>query len=373
MLYKRSFGLDLMRVIACLMVIEIHGRQINSGSYKGLGYETDPLNIFFILSGFLIGIILIRDFVKVRFTIFRLMNFWLRRIFKILPLYFIYLFIQILFMKFRHQEIQDLREYIFLVQNLTTPLPSVDFFPESWSLTIEFWFYLCSPLLIGAVQLFPRHLKKIGYVVLFISIITLSVYLRYHSFSENFIFSSEEWKEHIRTPFICRLDAMLFGILASVIYTYKNQIWRNKKFFMSIGFFGIALSIIFDQSFILKGFYGFGSFSCIWYFVVVGLSYSMVLPFLDSFRPPSLFCYKVMSYLSKSTYCIYLAHSLMRLQIIPALQSFLNLSGIESLLIYWIGSIILGIFSYEKIEKKVMDIRNNLLPQGSINFRQVNI
>ena len=76
---NRIFGLDIMRTFAILAVMFGHSIFFLPTSIKDQfhAFVIDGVNIFFVLSGFLIGGILIRDFEKKK-TIKVLFNFWIR-------------------------------------------------------------------------------------------------------------------------------------------------------------------------------------------------------------------------------------------------------------------------------------------------------
>ena len=91
---NRIFGLDIMRTFAILAVMFGHSIFFLPTSIKDQlhAFVIDGVNIFFVLSGFLIGGILIRDFEKKK-TIKVLFNFWIRRWFRTLPNYFLILIV----------------------------------------------------------------------------------------------------------------------------------------------------------------------------------------------------------------------------------------------------------------------------------------
>src|SRR5258708_1726234 len=89
--HKRIYGLDILRAIAILLVLYSHSIPFLSGifSSKLLSLPIiDGVSIFFVLSGFLIGGILIKIIEKEGVSKVGLLNFWIRRWMRTLPLYY---------------------------------------------------------------------------------------------------------------------------------------------------------------------------------------------------------------------------------------------------------------------------------------------
>ena len=143
---NRIFGLDLLRAIAILLVLFVHSKHFlpkNIAHFLNKYILIDGVGLFFVLSGFLIGGIFIKDFEK-DISFKSLLNFWKRRWYRTLPNYFLILS-SLLLLSIPEIDFANFKYFIFL-QNLYSPISP--FFTESWSLSIEEWFYLTAPLLI---------------------------------------------------------------------------------------------------------------------------------------------------------------------------------------------------------------------------------
>src|SRR5919108_5666871 len=103
---KRIVGLDIVRALAILMVLFYHSREMLAGliSIPFIGYLTGKIiaitvpfghlgvEMFFVLSGYLIGGILIKEFNKNDNLNFNnITSFWKRRWLRTLPNYFLIL------------------------------------------------------------------------------------------------------------------------------------------------------------------------------------------------------------------------------------------------------------------------------------------
>ncbi len=94
---KRVFGLDLMRAFAIIFVVMGHGSWMLDKAdtdFPWIGF-IDGVELFFVLSGFLIGGILIKLFQNTKsLGVKTLWNFWIRRWFRTLPNYYLILLIK---------------------------------------------------------------------------------------------------------------------------------------------------------------------------------------------------------------------------------------------------------------------------------------
>jgi len=156
---KRVFGLDVMRAIAILIVVDSHATMALGNYYNSPFWHfllPDGVELFFVLSGFLIGGILIRSYEKnAGFNRRLLLNFWTRRWFRTLPAYYLVLsglIVMALLRAWRsglHHALppkQTLLAYFFFGQNFNKEMGG--FFAETWSLAIEEWSYITLPLVL---------------------------------------------------------------------------------------------------------------------------------------------------------------------------------------------------------------------------------
>lgn len=138
-----NFGLDLVRAAAILAVLFSHTTEW----FMGPGRATDiraayvggtGVEVFFSLSGFLIGAILLRMLDRGP-TAGRVWGFWSRRWMRTLPAYWVT--IGALSWWFGAS---DWRSFVFL-QNFVPKTAWVPLTPHTWSLVLEEWFYLFVP------------------------------------------------------------------------------------------------------------------------------------------------------------------------------------------------------------------------------------
>lgn len=96
---SRVFGLDVLRAFAILCVVYGHGYAVTDQSIPHDIYHIpvfDGVAIFFVLSGFLIGRILLRTITHNNFDRKMLTEFWIRRWFRTVPNYMLVLSLLVL-------------------------------------------------------------------------------------------------------------------------------------------------------------------------------------------------------------------------------------------------------------------------------------
>ena len=118
---ERNFGLDLLRFYAIFSVVYAHGswlfKEIPILEYSDRVFFIDGVELFFVLSGFLIGGILLRNFSKIEVK--KILLFYKDRWFRTLPNYYLFLVINIFLSIFLFQEFNiDFSKY-FIFYNIS--------------------------------------------------------------------------------------------------------------------------------------------------------------------------------------------------------------------------------------------------------------
>jgi peptidoglycan/LPS O-acetylase OafA/YrhL len=146
---NRIFGLDVLRFLAIFMVLLGHSLAFVPEPIKKSVHPVmlDGVAIFFVLSGFLIGGILIRILNKENAITFpNLVDFWKIRWMRTRPAYLVVLIFLLCYTAIVYPDKIPPQwfKFFFFAQNLFVQRPG--FFAEAWSLSIEEWFYLSVPL-----------------------------------------------------------------------------------------------------------------------------------------------------------------------------------------------------------------------------------
>lgn len=303
---KRGFGLDVMRAAAILIVVDAHATIALKDYYDGAFWHfllPDGVELFFVLSGFLIGGILIRTYEKNgRFDRGLLLNFWTRRWFRTLPAYYLVLGGLVMLALLRawrsglHHALPPaptLVSYALFLQNFATSIP--DFFPETWSLAIEEWSYITLPLvlLILHVTLKNRWSHRRIVLATILTIVLGTNLLRILISLQTSISAGELG---FRGIVLARLDAISYGVLAAYIKQYLPGFWTNARLNRQLLTTGLVLTglVAFTSSIYVLGYYyewglqpAYVLYKRTLYFPAIGLSMALLMPYMDNWRLPT--------------------------------------------------------------------------------------
>ena len=241
-LKERIFGLDALRATAILMVVSSHVLWIypKSSAFIPTLFELFGfwgVELFFVLSGFLICYFLYQSYISDSFTIHYIFRFLKRRWFRTLPNYYLVLIVNIIIAFSIGYQIENIDLYFVFLQNFANKAPA--FFPESWSLSVEEYAYLLLPcaLLIGTFGLVKNKSKRF-LIIVFSSFIIL-VFAKVVFNATQTISNLTDWNSNLKSVVIYRIDAVLVGVLAAWIRFNFEVFW--KKYKMLFAFLGIGI------------------------------------------------------------------------------------------------------------------------------------
>ena len=362
---QRVFGLDLMRTIAILMVLFGHCLWIFPESKRFL-YQLFVLfgffgvEIFFVLSGFLIGKILYQLYLKNDFSITTVFYFLKRRWFRTLPNYFLVLIVNIGIAFLIGYSTPSLWRYFFFLQNFKITMLS--FFPESWSLSVEEFAYIVLPffLLFLATLYKPKNKSRFFLVtVLLLILIFFCNKIYYQNTTANT--TIDQWNISLKSVVLYRLDSIFIGVFCSWIYFNCNSFWQKSK---SILF--VLGTLFFAFLFVGIGHFGLliETHATLWnvfYLPFVSIAVACFLPFLSEWKEEKSVLKKPITFISIISYSIYLLHYSIVLQL---MKNFIPLNSQNQILlyafalVYIIITFILSYLLYRFYEKPMMDLRD---------------
>ena len=382
---KRVFGLDVMRAIAILVVVDAHANVALKEYYTGSFLHQllpDGVELFFVLSGFLIGGILIRSYEKNgRFDGSLLLNFWTRRWFRTLPNYYLVLLVLIGMALVRawrsglHHALPAkgvLVKYFFFLQNFATFVP--DFFPETWSLAIEEWSYITLPLVLWLMHsLFAGRWPRQRVVLVTILFVIIGTNLYRLSTALQLPISVGE--SNFRGIVVMRLDAISYGVLAAYFRQYFPTQWVSRSLRRRLLGIGLILTVLaaLSASIYLLGFYNqaglypaYVFYKRTVYFPFIGLSMALLMPYMDGWQTATgiwnrFGIARAITHISLISYSMYL------LNLTPIMLTFIDRIPTTSLTVGWLKVglfwgvvLVLSTLLFKYFEKPVTELRERL-------------
>ena len=363
-LENRYPGLDLARSIAISLVVFSHSLWISNYYPSIISWlmrlsGTIGVEIFFVISGFLIGKIVLKLIQKDDFSLQDVFVFLKRRWFRTLPNYYLALLINLILWVAIYKEIPEkLFLYFFYLQNITTTSPA--FFRIAWSLAVEQFCYIVGPFsLFFLIKCFPKQDKGKLFVIMSLLVIVLLGFVRYYFNQTNVIHNLSDWNEKLRKVTIYRLDAIYYGFVAFYMlhkYTISDVL---KSLFFNIGLvillmlhiFIFALGINVEE---------FPFFFNVLFLPLNSIAICLLLPFLTTISFQSLLFTKWITLISVISYSIYLLHYTIILHLFKEFFPSDALTGLSLGLytgIYWIVTFVFSYLLYKYFESPMTRLR----------------
>ncbi len=297
------YALDGVRAVACLCVISFHLNLFSLLAHLWLPILNDVgatfissialagemgIMLFFILSGFLLFLPFAKAIV---FDQPRppLRRYYIRRIFRIFPGYYISLFLMVLYLQPIYLQPAHLHElWLFLTFRMDFPLTYQQINPPFWTLAIEFQFYLVLPFIAWLVRKVagkgtPR-VRALKMVTCILALCACGLYIRYWGF---FLTSSTPPQDFTLLamissalrPYIFGTSGKYFevfaiGMLIAVAYLYLQNEPYTGRLNKSVRFLSPYLFVL-----------GILVISCanLWHYYVVYV-HGITLHYLDSYQ-----------------------------------------------------------------------------------------
>lgn len=357
---QRIYGLDFLRALAILFVMHSHGYVYSSKLINGSNYYwllVDGVGLFFVLSGFLVGQLLIKSASQKTFGFKQLRDFWIQRWLRTLPGYFCVLTVLIVVYYFKHHQLPpEWQSYFFFFQNFAWPHPL--FFKEAWSLAVEEWFYLLMPLVLF---LFVKLHRSRANTLLFVIILALlgAIAIRLNFTLNNVYYSDKAFGAEIGKVVITRLDGILFGMLGAWFATFKKDLfYRNKKMFLTLGITILISLNIFHTTF----------FYIYFYHILTSIGCLCLLPFFSDLKSSKGKVFRVITGISIISYSLYLTNHMIVLRgLMPKLIRVTHLDlqntwhNLFALVQFWMLSFLCAILLYKLIEKPFLVLRRKII------------
>ena len=395
-------AIDGIRAIAVLWVIIFHIWIFQHNTYPELlgKVAQNPflvwitkgdlgVDLFFVISGFLIGTILFKEYKKTKTLNFK--SFYLRRFLRLFPVYFFSMIIALFFLRGAGAE-----KWVTAWSNLLYVNNYVfkSYMGWTWSLAIEEQVYIVIPFLI--VFLFPKFRKKwVLFTVLAIIPVVLTYYYSVHIFNFKIPYNreifGEEWQEWFWGYYMLthlRYGGLLSGVIAAyihvnhsdkVVHFFKHKTkLSNFLIVFSLASFAIITSLSLGQAAPVEEsiFYELPKDFVVYYEIIHRelFSYAVVFIMIACMYSKSKLIIPINNFLSakifypiaKISYSIYLFHVMLMEWLFPMFTEYAEgsltslqivfLNGIMSLII----SVIVASLMLICIEEPFNNLKNKL-------------
>jgi peptidoglycan/LPS O-acetylase OafA/YrhL len=351
-LSPRVIQLDFVRGLAILLIINYHAmtrQDMNHSVEQTLSAARHVgwmgVDLFFVLSGFLVGGLLVQEWMKSG-TI-RIRRFLVRRMFKIWPAYYFYILFQIIVQ--RHALSTFWWQNLLNIQNYAGTSLS-----HTWSLAVEEHFYLFLPVVLLWIHR-NRHTRN--HVILTLISLCIAVLVIRTASYVAIGPGMSQWETHTR------LDSLLFGVVLSYfMYNSRHQFddllrRRLLLIFLSVLVFAIALVSAGHQSAYMSTAGYTVNYICFSALLLLVYGYQGAL-----IRTPP---YRAMAWIGRYSYGIYLWHLSVRepafklCSQLPASVGWLAL-----LIVQYAAAIALGVVVTKLVEFPMLRVRDRLFPRG---------
>lgn len=308
---KRFFGLDFLRALSISLLIFSHSSWIyNSTGILGKLQDASgflAVELFIVLSGFLIGGILYKQFLHENYSLKDAGLFVSRRLMRVLPSYYLVILILTLIYLFFGFSVSEVWKYPLMIQNFSSPIPA--FFPESWSLPVKEMGYIFVVILLVMIsKIFGKASKPIMFLFVILGLIAFTFLSKLYYDIHSTNLSMTSWSFDIRSVVIYRIDSVLIGVLFGYFYNnYAAFIMSKRKLFFALGILIFIVLFLCIMVFKLR----LTNASWFWNILclpLLSVAICMSIPFLLSWELPSKRIGNGITFICNIAYSIYLVH-----------------------------------------------------------------
>jgi peptidoglycan/LPS O-acetylase OafA/YrhL len=352
---RRVPELDGLRGIAVLSVVLYHYLSFAPAKHSLLYYVSLPLHLgwsgvdlFFVLSGYLIGGILIRN----RGANHYFSTFYLRRLYRIVPPYYLLLiatgFGAWLWPSHMFLSTNPFWTYPVFLQNVAsvwTATLGAQWLAHTWSLAVEEQFYLVLPVVVRCTS--TRVLAGFA-----LTAVISAPLLRTALITHGAVF------DQIYPTTICRADALAYGILAAVIVSEEKAVqWlRQHRTCLYTGMVVAGcgcLTMLKWASFLYTGTMGYSCIDLFYFLVLLSVIVAQLTYFSRILTAPPLI------WLGTISYAVYLVHEPVRFTIFrvflgesdPKIRAMSDFGAIVACLVV---TLMLGAASWALLERHLI-------------------
>lgn len=329
---NKIFGLDLIRVVAVLLVLGSHSLWIYPHHQNLLTKAMDfagfiGAEIFFVLSGFLIGTSLLRIYLKPEYKPGAAIKFIRRRSLRILPNYLLLLVVNLIIAALLGYSVVHPLRYFAFFQNFATPM--LPFFPESWTMPVKELAYIILPVLLLGLAQFLKTARYKLFLLAAISLIIFSVCAKIFFHFRNPGIDVIEWNIALRSVVIYRMDAVLIGVVCSYIYLRQPELWKKCRFSAAVVASLLMVGIVSAIALLNVDIGEFPVFWNIFLLPSISVSLALFLPLLSGWKRAAPHLEIPIYFIGGISYALYLVHYSLVLFLLKYYINTTNLTLVE--------------------------------------------
>ncbi|MBI3283383.1 MAG: acyltransferase, partial [Burkholderiales bacterium] len=228
---QRNHGLDTLRAGAIALVLMFHymafvSHEASFGVLSQIGWI--GVDLFFVLSGYLIGNQIMAPLAAGQS--FSLKNFYLRRLLRTLPNFYVVLALYFLFPQLLGgKPVTPLWQFLTFTQNLGLRPGAA--FSHAWSLCIEAWslcieeqFYLLLPAI---ALLLAASFKTVRAGWALLALAMLGAIAARLWMWQKVGMDANDYYQHIYYSSLCRFDELLPGVALAMLKNFHPQQWQT--------------------------------------------------------------------------------------------------------------------------------------------------
>ena len=330
------------------------------------------VDLFFVLSGYLIGSQLLRPYAQGRSVspLSSLWTFYIKRFFRVLPVYAVVLALYFAVPVWREApHMASPWQYLTFTENLFVNYPHDRAFSHVWSLCVEEHFYLLLPLIVLLMMRKPSFAKTASIIAGVVLLgIGIRAFVLFHSMrplaeqGQSFIIA---YVKQIYFPTYSRLDGLLAGVTLAVIKTFRPAWWRSiaqrghTLTLAGVCLAGIALWLSKDR---FTSAFGAAAFGAVFAFPLLSFGLGLLVAsalsdngILSRYRIPGA---RIIATLA---YTLYLSHKgILHLGVVyfPAIS---EAGGLRWIVLFTSTALAGSAILYFCVERPLMQLRDNLL------------
>ncbi|MFS8115410.1 acyltransferase [Rhizobium jaguaris] len=375
----RALGPDILRALAILLVMLVHlPEEATPLPLAGIRpYGWIGVDIFFVLSGYLIGTQLMAEAARRHAVDFK--AFYLRRAFRILPAFLLVLAFYAFIPALRDAPtMQSAWRFLTFTVNFGLDPRLGGTFTEAWSLSVEEHFYLVLPVL---VVLLKRRASVVFVAFLVTTIMIAGMGLRFALWQSQVGPAAEMqacraalavYLRDVYYPTYNRLDGLTFGVVLAAIRLFKPLLWeRYMPPYIALGI-GSMFVVVALVIFSIRGSFAETNLPLVFQplpgavigFPLFSAGVAFVLGALVDLQPRiGRWHLPAISGIATLSYSLYLTHKAVY-HLDQMVFGKVNLQGLSGFVIYFATCFIVAATLWFLVERNFLALRDHLLPRS---------